>query len=102
MERFERYPAGVLPDEIKAYKALYKGRRYWVFQNSKEHPFDDWTEDFAVVMYDRAEHVVMAYANLKADGSMFGSVLWGQGVQFEAADARAMVREVLEIDKWYR
>ena len=102
MERFQKYPAGVLPEEIKQYKALYKGRRYWVFQNSKDQPFDDWTEDFEVVMYDRSIHAVMAYGNLKADGSIFGSVMWGQGVQFEAADARAMVREVLEIDKWYR
>ena len=42
MESSENYAAGGLPDHIKRYKTLYKGRRYWVFENSMENPYGDW------------------------------------------------------------
>ena len=99
MERFKQYAAGVLPDEIIPYKALHRGRRYWVFQNIKEKPFLPWITDHTLVMYDRSEHVVMAVGKEQEDGSIHGSVMWGKGIEFQAASARAMVIEVLSIAK---
>lgn len=30
----------LIPDQIKSYKALYKGRRFWVFENDFERPYE--------------------------------------------------------------
>jgi len=103
MENSENYAAGVLPDHIKHYKALYKGRRYWVFENSMENPYGDWAyKDFEILVYDRTEHAVIAAGKRREDGLIRGSVMWGQGVDFDAHDARQMVDKVLWIASWYR
>jgi len=105
MERFKQYASGALPNEIVPYKALHKGRRYWVFQNIREKPFLPWIEDHAIVMYDRSQHIVLAIGKQREDGSIHGSVMWETGIPFEAPSPRAMVIEVISIlkaDLWSR
>lgn len=38
----KKVPYADLPDENKKYKALYKGRRYWVFENDRANRYEGW------------------------------------------------------------
>ena len=94
-----------LPPALAGYKPLYKGRRYWVFENEPERPFEGWTGDmslFRILLYDRLLETLLAAGTWIEDGSIYGEILWGQGVDFEAPDPRAMVDAVLSIANWYR
>ncbi len=94
-----------LPLVLQGYKPLYKGRRYWVFENDPARPFDGWTDDmdlFQILLYDRTLDLLMASGSWQEDGSISGGILWGQGGSFTACDPRDMVDQVLGYAKWYR
>jgi hypothetical protein len=73
---------------------LYKGRRYWIFENDTRKPFDEWTGDYKILAYDRTFDALVACGNWKSDGSIDAGILWGQGVSFEAVDLRDMVQQI--------
>ena len=91
---------------LSGYKPLYKGRRYWVFENDPNRPFGGWTDDmnlFQILLYDKLFENLMASGVWNEDGTTIsGGVLWGQGVDFTATGPRDMVDTVLGIAKWYR
>ena len=91
-----------IPDEIKQYRALYKGHRFWVFENDKENPYQGWATDHDVLLYDRDCGDLIAVGSYEPDGRILGCVLWGQGVDFGASDAKDMIAQTLNIAKWYR
>lgn len=89
-----------LPDP-KIYKPLYKGRIYWVFENNPTKPFEEWTKDIDILLWDRDIQCLIACGTFLKDKSIKGSILWGQGVDFVALDAKHMVQCVKSISKWY-
>jgi hypothetical protein len=90
------------PSQLVGYKPLYKGRRYWIFENDTRKPFDEWTGDYKILAYDRTFDALVACGNWKSDGSIDAGILWGQGVSFEAVDLRDMVQQIISLDKHYR
>ena len=70
-----------------------------MFENSKEDPYDGWTEEWEILMLDRNLEVLLACGNWQADGSIEGEALVGQGITFDAADIEVMVSTVLQIEK---
>ena len=93
-----------IPKEIRSYKALYKGRRYWVFENDFQRPYDgfDDEKENQYLVYDASIDALIAVGGLAENGLIRGCVLWGQGVDFYATDAADMVSQTLGIAKWYR
>ena len=89
-----------LPDCLAGYHVLHEEGTFVVFENLKLKPFDDWTEDYAVLVYDRDAGALLACANWKDDQSLEGEVLLGQGVAFLAGDVKRMVAEISKIEKW--
>ena len=83
---------------LHRYKTLFKNERHWVFENSKEVPYDSWTKDYSVLMVDLDLNVLLACANWQDDGSLWGEAIMGQGVTFDAVDAEGMVLSVLQIE----
>ena len=84
---------------VEDYNTLYETEGYWVFENSKEKPYEGWTEDRQILMFDRNLNVLLACGNWRADGSIEGEALMGQGVTFDAVDLDDMVSTVLQVEK---
>lgn len=93
-----------ISDDIKTYKAFYKGKRFWVFENDFERPFRDFDDPewHQILFYDLASDDVLAVGKYLKDGDIHGCVMWGQGVDFIVSDAIGMVRSVKSISRWYR
>jgi hypothetical protein len=92
-----------IPAEIKSYKALYKGRRFWVFENDFSRPYDiyDDPEWHQILLFDCEALGITATGYWTALGNIHGCVMWGQGVDFIAKDPADMVSNTLSIAKWY-
>ena len=41
------------PPHLKGYKPLYKGSRFWVFQNDPDNPYEGWTGEWNILVYHR-------------------------------------------------
>ena len=93
-----------IPKEIRSYKALYKVRRYWVFENDFQRPYNGFDDEKGAqyLVYDAAIDALIAYGGMAENGLIRGWVLWGQGVDFDATDAAEMVSQTLGIATWYR
>ena len=74
------------PPPLKFYKPLYKGRRFWVFQNDPDNPHERWTGGQGVLVYDRLHDSVVAFGNWK-DGVNCGGGL----------EARVVVSQLFRI-----
>jgi len=83
------------------FSPLYKGRRYWIFLNDKKYPFENWTEDFEIIIFDIQFGCVLAVGNYKDNGKIDCSFMGGQGVAFEASSPKDMLHQSLEIAKSY-
>jgi hypothetical protein len=59
---------------VRSYKALYKGRRYWVFKNDFQRPYGiyDHDEYHQVLLFDSLVGDVIAAGILMKDGSING------------------------------
>lgn len=103
-----------IPAEIRSYKALYKGRRYWVFENDFARPFklqnayytqaiiyDDFIDEKydQILVYDAMFRVISATGYMAADGQIHGCHCKGQGLTFTAKDPADMASTVGYIDK---
>ena len=82
------------------YKPLYKGRIYWVFENNPDQPFEGWTVDSDVLLWDRNISTVLACGKYQEDGSIEGCANIGQGVTFHASDPIDIVSCFKSIEKW--
>ena len=90
-----------VPESMRHYTPLYTGRRFWIFLNDKENPFEDWTEDSDIILYDIRFGGVLAVGKYKNDGRIEGCYMGGQGVTFEVSEPKDMIGECLGIEKWY-
>ena len=91
-----------IPAEIKSYRALYKGRRYWVFENDFARPFDSHTDEEydQLLVYDSLTDAISANGYRSPDGTIHGCSFWGQGITFECDDPAGMVFCLQSIDRW--
>lgn len=85
-----------LPDP-KKYKRVYDTKRFIVFVNNKDEPFERWSEGNELVLWDKLYEGTIGVANYIADGSLYGEALAGQGVTFDAKDIKEMVKIVNSI-----
>ena len=89
-----------LPDCLAGYHVLHEEGTFVVFENLKHKPFDDWTVDYTVLVYDADADAILACANWNDDQSLHGNVLLGRGVSFTAVDVKRMVAKISKIEQW--
>ena len=88
------------PSNLKNYKPLYKGRRFWIFQNDPDNPYEGWTGGEGVLVYHRLHDSVVACGNWK-DGVISAEICWGQGVSFITEGYKDMAAKVAWLEKEY-
>ena len=81
---------------MQNYKALYKGWRFWVFENDFDRPYDihvdpEWHQ---ILLFDCEVSGITAAGYWTALGNIHGCVMWGQGVDFIAKDPADMVSSI--------
>ena len=66
-----------IPNQIKSYKALYKGRRFWAFENDFERPCEYYTDPryHQVLLYDTDIGEIIAAGSWMEDGKIDGCVM---------------------------
>jgi hypothetical protein len=91
-----------IPAEIRSYRALYKGRRFWVFENDPARPYGIHTDRLydQVLVYDSLTETIRANGYWAKDRQIHGCSFWGQGISFASPDAAGMVHQIRAIDKW--
>lgn len=63
---------------LNGHKVLYKGRRYWVFEVSKEFPFHGCEDIDKIVVYDGVYNNEIAWCHVDEKGEYIGGVPCGQ------------------------
>lgn len=96
----KREPFAWIPAEIRSYKALYKGRRYWLFENDFTRPYDLYTDEkyHQLLLYDNLADTISGSGYWANDGQIHGCSFWGQGIDFIVSDPAGMVSEIRNID----
>ncbi len=88
------------PPKLKGYKPLYKGRRYWIFQNDPLNAYESWTFDYSILVYHRHYDSIVACGIWK-DGVIKAEICWGQGLSFEVENYSDMASQVRWLEKEY-
>ena len=93
---FKRYTEPKLTN----HKILYKGKRYWVFEIDKEHPFENMEDVCSIIVYDKFCDGIVCYCNYKEDGTIVGDIPYSQqSIDIEGKDGRDISSQV---DYWTR
>lgn len=92
-----------IPAEVRSYKALYKGQRYWIFENDFSRPFEYYADpDYhQILLYDALVGGIISAGRWTEKGEIHGCVMWGQGVDFICDTPREMISQTERIAKWY-
>ena len=94
---FKRYTE----PKLKNHKILYKGKRYWVFEIDKEHPFENMEDVCSIIVYDKSCDGIACYCNYKDDGTIVGDIPYSQqSIYIEGMDGRDIAFQVDYWTKW--
>ncbi len=87
-----------LPNELRPHRPLYKGTRFWVFQNDSCSPFEEWMSDdfehYNALVYDRVFEGLIAACEINEEGRISCEIVIGLGDGFEAIDFRDMSKKL--------
>lgn len=99
----DKKPFKRIPDVVKSYQALYKGQRYWIFENDFSRPYEFFEDPgyHQVLLYDADVDGVVCAGRWIEGRKIHGCVMWGQGVDFICDSPRDMISETNSIAKWY-
>ena len=88
--------------KLTDHKVLYKGKRYWVFEIDKEHPYENYEKDCNCVVFDKFYGgCVISWCNKLEDGSFKGIVSYGQGsIEVDGRTPKELVDSVVSTYKW--
>lgn len=96
-----KHNSAYTPPKLNGQNVLYKGRRYWVFEINKDHPYDTYEDCCDTIVYDKFFGTEAAFAIRQKDGSYEGDIPYGQqSIDFKAADAKDLVNTVIYWEKW--
>ena len=87
--------------KLNNHNVIYKGKRYWVFEISKDHPYGTFEDCCDTIVYDKSFGTEAAFAIRQKDGTYKGDIPYGQqSIDFTAADAKDLVDTVIYWEKW--
>ena len=90
----------IQPD-IDGHKVLYKGRRYWVFEVSKTHPYRGYENIASFVFYDGLLDIDMGWGHINEKGQLEGSIPYGQhSLDVREASIRELLRSMAKEAAW--
>jgi hypothetical protein len=86
------------PPKLNGHKILYKGKRYWVFEIDKDHPFENMEDVCSIIVYDKFCDGIASYCNYRDDGTIIGDIPYSQqSIDIEGKDGREIAGLV---DSW--
>lgn len=80
----------------------YKGKRYWVIQIDKDHPFENYENDCSYIVFDKSYGgCVISWCERDDEGSFKGYIQYGQGsIDVEGKTPKELVQSVVKSFKW--
>jgi len=93
---------GYTKPALTDHKVLYKGKRYWVFEVDKDHPFEGYETDCGYLVFDKSfGGCVIAWCERADDGSFKGYIQYGQGsIDVEGRTPKELVQSVVHWFNW--
>lgn len=89
------------PPVLDHHKILYKGKRYWVFEISRENPYENMEDVCSIIVFDKLGGGIAAYCNYKEDGSIIGDIPYSQqSIDLEGKNGRDISSQVDYWTKW--
>ena len=89
------------PPVLNGHKVLYKGKRYWAFEISKEHPYENYEKDCSIIVYDKYCDAVAAWCDSSIDGAYTGYIPYGQGsIEVNGHTVKELVTSVVDWSNW--
>jgi len=86
---------------LSNHNILYKGKRYWIFEVSKDHPFEGYESISSFVLFDRRLNVVLAWGELDDEDGYIGGVPYGPHVlDVRGKTAKEFVLDVVKQVSW--
>jgi hypothetical protein len=87
--------------ELTNHKILYKGKRYWVFEISKENPYENMENVCSIIVFDKLCGGIAGYCNYKEDGTIVGDIPYSQqSIDIEGKDGKEISGLVDYWTKW--
>lgn len=95
------YTTNYSKPELDGHKVLYKGRRYWVFEVSADHPFEGEEEYYDLVFWDGFYGAVITGGATGDDGVIRGFIQYGQGgIDVQGMTVREFVDDCVATCEW--
>lgn len=86
---------------LDGHKVLYKGKRFWVFEVSKEFPFRGSEKIDDIVVYDGFYDVDICWCHINDKGEYQGGIPYGQEVlRVSGKTIREFIDEVSKKIRW--
>ncbi|MDH6421604.1 hypothetical protein M2131_001545 [Polynucleobacter sphagniphilus] len=79
----------------------YKGKRYWVIQIDKDHPFENYENDCSYIVFDKECGCVISWCEKTDDGSFKGYIQYVQGsIDVDGKTPKELVNSVIRWSNW--
>ncbi len=86
---------------LDGHNVLYKGKRYWVFEISNEHPYEDYEKDYSIIIFDKLCGGVAAWVNKLSDNTYSGDMSYSQqSIDISGSTIREIVDKVIHWTNW--
>lgn len=87
--------------KLNGHNILYKGRRYWAFEVSKEFPYEGSEDIDSVAIYDGLFETDVAWCHIEANGQFKGVVAYGMHeLTVSGSTIRELIDDVARVIKW--
>lgn len=86
---------------LSGHNILYKGRRYWAFEVSKEFPYEGSEDIDSIVIYDGLLETDVAWCHIGINGEFNGFVAYGMHeLSVSGSTIRELIDDVDRVLKW--
>ena len=89
------------PPELSGHKILFKGKRFWIFEISKEYPFEDFEVSCEIVLFDKVAAAPIAFARRALDGFEVALSFTMDHVEVNGATPQELLANAIEMTRRY-
>lgn len=87
--------------ELNGHAVLYKGKRYWAFEISNEHPYENYEKDCSIIIFDKLYVGVAAWVNKLPDNTFRGDMPYSQQcIDIYGNTIQEIIGEVVRWSNW--
>ena len=87
--------------QLSGHKILFKGKRFWIFEISEEHPFEGFEDACEIVLFDKVAVAPIAFAKKTLDGFEGALSFTMEYVEVKGATPQELLANAIEMIRLY-